>query len=136
MGRRWFGLVYVLISTCFIFFAGVEQVRAQSDQLRLKFSICNEVSAGYRPGDSLHLQLEACQLGVGCSSGLSKVRLFSRGVRLLKVGDWIPGGNNRWVKEVEAVVTGNKKNLWQITAYRKTDQDELVNTLTIKNKFQ
>lgn len=106
------------------------------DGLDFRFTIVNEKPDGYAIGDSIQVILTAVQQGKVCETGLDKSRLFGRGVKIIDQKAWNATSLTTWQKPFTVIITGNSKNIWQITAFRKTDQGEITETLTLKSSIK
>jgi len=106
------------------------------DGLIFRFAIVNEKPEGYAIGDSVQVILTAIQQGKACETGLEKSRLFGRGVKIINQKVWKETISGGLEKPFTIIITGNSKNLWQVTAFRKTDKGEIAETLTLKSSIK
>jgi hypothetical protein len=119
-----------------IFFAGIflpaKVYCAPADSLSFRFEVTNSSKSSYEIGDTVKFLLTATQAGKVCSDGVQRSRLFAKGIKITRQSEWKETGQGCWLKQIETVITGNSKNNWQITAFRKTDKGEIAETFTLK----
>lgn len=104
------------------------------DKIEFHFEIVRNAKSFYSVGDTVVFRLIAKQTGKTCTDGVNRSRLFGKGIKITKQSQWLQTSEGIWQKNIETVITGNSKNDWQITAFRKTDKDEVAETVTLKRQ--
>ncbi len=60
-----------------------------------------------------------------CKDGMEKTAIFSSGLKIINQSEWIELQKGLWQITMKCLVTGNRKNLGQLTVMRKTDKQDL-----------
>jgi hypothetical protein len=104
------------------------------DKIQFSFDILEGKRNDYRPGDILLIKINAWQTGRYCNRGIERTCIFTKGLRIKSQVPWVSEGAGKWHKLVKVAVLESRSNESIITAYRKTDKDEVVKKFYLKKK--
>ncbi|MCW3804908.1 hypothetical protein [Plebeiibacterium marinum] len=118
----------------FVFVNELNCYAVTPDNITLKFEFSEGVKDGYVVGDVLKCTLIVIQKGKYCAEGVHKVKLYVKGLNILEKGLWKQTSASEWHRQVCLGLKAKKSGSVQLTAYRKTDKGEVVETAVFKSK--
>lgn len=92
----------------------------------IKLQIIDGKKEAYSIGDEIKLLITVYVPSQTCVEGLKQIKIFQRGVTIIKQIEWSEKTKEIWQKEIILEISGNKKAYGLLTIMRRADKQSFL----------